>query len=140
MSRRPRAMKPRPAPLSIRLSDDEREALEALAAGRPVSSYVKSVLFGMAPSPRRAFRQAADPKSLAAVLARLGRSGLAESLKVLAAQAEAGTLYADAGLRARLREACEDVRAMRALLMQGLGKEVPPVATRANFSDVGGWL
>lgn len=139
MSRRPRAVKPRPAPLSIRLRDDERRRLEALAAGRPVSTYVKSVLFGAAPSPRRAFRQAADPKSLAAVLARLGQSGLADSLKILARQAEAGTLYSDADLHARLLAACDDVRAMRALLMQGLGKEVPPVTTRTDFGSLGAW-
>lgn len=140
MNRPPRAVKSRPAPLSIRLSDDERRRLEALAAGRPVSAYVKSVLFGAGVSPRRAFRQASDPKSLAALLARLGQSGLADSLKVLARQAEAGTLYADATLHARLLAACDDVRAMRAMLMQGLGKEVPPpVQSLSRLSGIGGW-
>lgn len=138
MSSRPRAVKPRPAPLSIRLNDDERRRLEALAAGRPVSTYIKSILFGAAPSPRRAFRQAADPKSLAALLARFGQSGLAENLTVLARQAEAGTLYCDASLHAQLRAACAEVRAMRVMLMQGLGKEVPPADTFAQLGGMGG--
>lgn len=124
MSHQSRRSAPRPAPLSIRLSDDERRRLEALAAGRPVSSYVKSVLFGTNLSLRRAFRHAADTQLLATLLARLGQSGLADSLRRIARQAEAGTLYCDAALHDQLRAACADVQAMRALLMQGLGKDV----------------
>lgn len=137
MSDRPRRGKRRDAPLSIRLSGAERSFLTAWAGQQPLSTYVKSVLFGS--EGRAVYRPDIDRQAVAQVLAMLGKSGLADSLARLARQAEAGTLYCDASLHAQLCNACSDVAALRALLMRALGKDTAPPAGDA-FRRAGGPL
>lgn len=137
MSARPRRGKQRAAPLSVRLSDAERSFLSVRAGQQPLSTYVKSVLFGS--EGRTAYRPDMDRQAVAQVLAMLGKSGLADSLARIARQAEAGTLYCDASLHAQIGSACLDVAALRALLMRALGKDTAPPAGDA-FRRAGGPL
>jgi hypothetical protein len=58
---------------------------------------------------------------LAEVLACLGSARLANNLNQLAKAANTGALYCDAETKAELIRACDDVRAMRLLLMEALG-------------------
>jgi hypothetical protein len=62
-----------------------------------------------------------DHQALAEVLACLGSSRIANNLNQLAKAANSGSLYFDQGTKAALNAACGDIRAMRQLLMQGLG-------------------
>lgn len=116
----------RPAPLSIRLNDSERQQLTALAGGLPLSSYIKAVLFRDEASAMRRPPRAvcADRQLLGRVLAALGQSRLASNLNQLAKAANSGSLFCDDQITARLAEACREISAIRVLLMQALGKRI----------------
>ncbi|MFQ6550670.1 hypothetical protein AADZ90_022265 [Aestuariibius sp. 2305UL40-4] len=68
------------------------------------------------------------------MLAKLGESGLSESLSDLAAAARIGALPVDEDLEADLRAACAEIAALRVVLMQGLGVD----AARAAYPDLFG--
>lgn len=128
----------RPSPVSIRLSDAERSALVARAGQRPVSTYIKAILFGGGVPPRREARSVTpDREALGRVLAALGKSNLGDSLARLARQAETGALYCDPETLAGLRRAADDIRVMRVMLMQALGKEADPGPSDV-FNDAAG--
>lgn len=116
----------REAPFSLRLTFEERAKLEHQAGGMPLSAYIKSVLFADdAPVYRQRRRTpAADDKLLAELLACLGASRLSNNLNQLAKAANSGSLYCDEGTKVALNRACDDVQAMRVLLMRGLGIQV----------------
>lgn len=113
-------------PFSIRLTEAERAFIEKRAGTTPLPTYVREILLGRAAETRRV-RQTplADCKPLAHALAVLGKSGLATSLQSLALMAATGVLYVDGETEAFLRRSCEDVREIRDLLLQALGKEPP---------------
>lgn len=115
----------RPAPLSIRLSEAERKALETRAGGLPLSTYVKQTIFALgAPAKRRIPRAASVDRELAAqLLATLGASRLASNLAQIAKHANQGSLHFDDLTKADLRGACGDIRDMRGRLMRALGKD-----------------
>lgn len=133
------AQRPRPAPLSIRLSTEERVRLERDAAGISLAAYIKGRVFGE-DVPRRTTRGKApirDHKVLGQLLAQLGASRLASNLNQLAKAAHAGALPVTPDTEAALQRACVDIAVMRALLMQGLGmraQEPEPVHTTVMLS------
>ena len=113
----------RPAPLSLRLSDQERQKLTAQAGSLPLSSYIKSVVFSdAAPKYRRKKKPPVeDQRLLAEILARLGQSRTASNLNQIAHHLNQGTLIVDDDLRRDLLEAIADVAWMRVTLMSALG-------------------
>lgn len=115
----------RPAPLSIRLSESERRTLETRAGGLPVSTYVKHVIFAQgAPAFRRRPRTVSVDQELAGrLLAALGASRMASNLSQIAKHANLGNLFFDEETKADIRQACDNIREMRTLLMGALGKE-----------------
>lgn len=121
----------RAPPFSLRLSFEERKVLEQAAGGLPIAGYIKSLLFAEH-APRRAVRRRApvkDAKALAEVLACLGTSRIANNLNQLAKAANSGSFYFDRETKVQLGAACDDIRAMRQLLMGALGMklgEEPP--------------
>lgn len=134
----PDAVGKRPSPLSVRLSDSERQELERRADGEALSAYVKRQLFAEAAKPAPA-----NNALLAQLLATLGGSRVASNVARLAQAAETGSLVADDGTTRRLIEACDDIRLMHNALMRGLGKaERAPsgheVRARAAFAAARG--
>lgn len=113
----------RPAPFSLRLSEDERARLVAEAAGAPLGSYVKAKLFGGTPPVRmrRTGLAVEDRAALAQALGLLGRSGLSSNLNQLAHAAHIGALGVTPDVEDELRAALAEVRAIRALLLSALG-------------------
>lgn len=125
-------------PLSIRLTFEERAALEQKAAGQSLSSYVKNQVFGasggstlgpglglnIGASSRRA---RADTRLLSQILAKLGETNLALSMDELAEAASTGSLYVDHEVEAQLKQACADIAEIRLLLLEALGKRRRPV-------------
>lgn len=113
--------KARPAPLSLRLSSEERASLERAAGGMPLGTHIKSILFDGAaqrvhrPSPVR------DERTMAQILARLGGSGLAAHMNALVDAARSGSLACDDEIAALLRAACADIATMRSMLVAALG-------------------
>lgn len=131
----------RVAPFSLRLTFEERVRLERQAGSLPLSAYIKSVIFAdSAPQYRKRRRAAAaDEKLLAEALAALGASRIANNLNQLAKAANSCTLYFDQDTKADIKRACEDVRAMRMLLMRALGLQddeqpSPPESTSQSFA------
>lgn len=135
-----RTRTPRQAPFSLRLNFAERAQLEKQAGGMHLSAYIKSVLFAEdAPTYRKRRRPAeADQKILAEVLACLGASRISNNLNQLAKAAHTGSLIVDDDTKADIKQASEDIRAMRLLLMEALGKETseprPEESTSQSFT------
>ena len=106
----------RPAPFSVRLSDDERKELvrRAEAAGLSIGGYWKSAVFNSAPS-RKSRRPRTDTAELAKLLGQLGRVG--NNLNQLAR-----TLNYEGSVEIlQLDNALKDLSDMRAAVMHVLG-------------------
>lgn len=114
----------RPAPFSLRLTDEERQRLEAQAGAMPKGAYIKSVVFAEdAPKYRRRRKPPApEQQLLAEVLARLGQSRQASNLNQIAKHLNQGTLVVDPELEEDLKRAVAEVAWMRETLMRALGK------------------
>lgn len=113
---------PRPTPFSLRLTFEERAALEAQAGAMPLGAYIRSRLLGGTAAPRKARRRPVkDDEALARVLGALGNARLANNLNQLARAANAGALPVTPETMQALIAACRDVQGMRADLMKALG-------------------
>ncbi|MEM1341465.1 MAG: hypothetical protein AAGA97_00775 [Pseudomonadota bacterium] len=118
----PRKKKKHPAPLSIRLSEDERAQLQSWAGRKPLSTYVKECLFkGRKPRKAANSNPVQDYEALARVLGALGRSGIFRNLDGLAKQAEEGTLDLSDDTIQAIVAACLCVSEMRNDLVRALG-------------------
>lgn len=133
----------RAPPFSLRLTFQERAKLEKQAGALPLSAYIKSVVFSEDAPIYRQRRKAAevDQKLLAEVLACIGASRISNNLNQLAKAVNQGALYVDDDVASDIVSACNDVRAMRLLLMQALGMQVEdhhrkPESTSQSFARV----
>jgi Mobilization protein NikA len=117
------ARKKRPAPLSIRVSDEEREKLKVDAAGGSIHGYVRNRLFGADASSSIRVRRGKtiDHEILGRVLGALGQSRLSSNINQIAKAANIGALPVTPELTATLHEVCTDIRAMRRDLIMALG-------------------
>lgn len=125
----PKADRPRKAlaPFSIRLTQEERERLEAEAKGKPLGVYIREKLFADAASPRKARRKPApDQALLAKVLGMLGQSRLANNMNQIAKAAHIGVIILTPALIEDIEQACRDIRIMRDALLAALG--FPPAS------------
>lgn len=112
----------RPAPFSIRLSTDERDALKRKAGQRPLGSYIRNKLLGDDVTPRKATRTPTiNYALLGQVLGMLGKSDQVRCLFMLLVAAEAGSIELADDENAALTQACDQVHEMRGLLVKALG-------------------
>lgn len=114
-----------PTPFSLRLTFEERAALEQSAGNRPLGAYIRSKLFDGTEAPRkrrsRTRKPRKDEKALGELLGKLGESHLASNVNQLAKAANSGSLPVTPDTEKALHNACDDVRTMRILLMKALG-------------------
>ncbi|MEL7106286.1 MAG: hypothetical protein AAGM21_10225 [Pseudomonadota bacterium] len=112
----------RPAPLSLRLSENERAKLEYQAGGLALGAYIKSVVFDdSAPMHRkRKAAPSAEMQLLAEVLARLSDTRTAANINQIAKHLNQGTLVVDEELEADLNQALADIAWMRTTLVKAL--------------------
>lgn len=116
--------KPRRAPFSLRLTENERADLLTRAGGLPLGFYVKQILFADTARPARKPKAVlADHALLGRVLAGLGGSRLASNLNQIARAANMGSLPVTEETEADLRQACAEIAEMRTLLLSALGIE-----------------
>jgi len=111
-------------PFSLRLTLDERAKLERDAAGQAVSVYVRHMLFGDQPVPRRRApkkKASVDQVALSRLLAALGASRLSQNLNQLAKAVNTGSLPVTPETERDLKDACQAVVLIRADLMRALG-------------------
>ena len=116
--------------LTIRLSIDERSALEARAdrLGLSMGGYCKSVIFNT-PAPKASRRPAKDKAELARLLGQVSQLGnnvnqIAKRLNVTSSLDQP-----------RLREAINDLHDIRAAILHALGYQ--DVETDIQLSDTG---
>lgn len=115
-----------PAPISLRLTNEERSWLESAAKGHTISEYIRSRLFRQVPGVydlREAGRLSAQNRQilLARILAELGRSGFAKSLTEIAQAARAGVLPLTPDVIETIEDACRQIRDIRGRLLRALG-------------------
>ena len=116
---------PKSAPFSLRLTFEERAALQKAAGNLPLGAYIKLKAFDgrpLQPQGQGMRRPVKDPEALAQILALLGRARLANNLNQLAHAANTGSLPVTPDTLAAIREACAEVGAMRQALLQALGQ------------------
>lgn len=112
-----------PSPITLRVTDEEREMLKAAAAGMSVSAYIRKCVFGDATAPRkiRSKVPVKDQAALARILGMMGQSRIANNLNQLAYQANAGSLLIDEKSEKEINEAYTHTLFMRAELVKALG-------------------
>ncbi|MGC3940908.1 plasmid mobilization protein [Roseobacter sp. EG26] len=113
------------SPVTLRLTAQEREKLEELAAGMTLSAYIRACVFAEETKRRKKRPKdvIADKKAAAEALALLGQSRIASNLNQLAYQANIGGLAIEDEEKAQLADATAHLTAIRALLLQALGKD-----------------
>lgn len=118
---------PSVAPISLRLTQEERAQLEHEAGSLSLSAYIRSRLFGAQPkpdlplAPEMRLSPGERQKLLAQLLARLGGLRIGPSLAELAHAARIGALPLTPEVLAELRAACAEVRLIRTTLLRALG-------------------
>jgi len=113
------------SPVTLRLTPEERERLEELAAGMTLSAYIRACVFSQEEKRRKARPKdvVADKKAVAETLALLGQSRIASNLNQLAYHANVGALMIGEAEKAKIAEAYSHVLSIRSLLIQALGKQ-----------------
>lgn len=120
--------KPDHVPFSLRLSNEEREALKIRAKNKTVSAYIREQLFGHEQTPRQynLRRPSEDKQLLAKAMGELGKSRLSSNMNQIAKAANVGALPVTSELEQDLVHACEAIQQMRALLIRALGLSPGP--------------
>ncbi|MGC1507129.1 plasmid mobilization relaxosome protein MobC [Ketobacter sp.] len=119
------------SPFSMRLNQEERALLESKAGDRPLSAYVRWLLFkdDLPDMPKKRTRGEAtsiDHKALAQLLGALGQSRIASNINQLARAANSGSLPVNQEVLNALKEAVEAVHWMRETLIKALGLKPHP--------------
>ena len=109
------------SPFAIRLTENERQRLEAMAGSQPLGTYIKSVVLDDGVRRRAPRRVVADKESLAQILGLLGQSNVGARLDYLVEAIESGTLVLDQETVDAVIAACAEVHAMHGLLLKALG-------------------
>ncbi|MCG7870489.1 MAG: hypothetical protein JAZ11_00110 [Candidatus Thiodiazotropha lotti] len=111
-----------PAPFSLRLSEEERAALDRLARGQPWATYIKSVVFSdLRPPIRTKGHVIQDRKLFAQLLGLLGQSRLSQNVNQLAKASNSGSLPVTPETEKEIKEAAAAIRRMRSLLIEAMG-------------------
>ena len=119
----PKQEKPSQSPITLRVTDEERERLKSLAAGMSVSAYIRKCIFAgdATRRKRRSHMPVKDQEAMSRALALLGASRIANNLNQLAHQANIGSLIMEENTCAQIDETYAHVRLMRDELVSALG-------------------
>lgn len=118
-----------PPPFSLRLTFEERAALDRMAGGKPLGAYIRDRLLGERVARRASRRRPkTDDVAMARALSALGQSRLSSNLNQIAKAANMGALPVTPELEDELQAACADIQRMRQALMYALGYDggAPP--------------
>jgi hypothetical protein len=116
----------RPAPFAVRLTEAEKAALKARAGSRPLGAYIREMALDGLPEARRRRSPVRDGEALGRALGLLGQSRIANNLNQIAKAANQGSLPVTDEVEADLRAACAHIAEIRCLLLEALGKKLPP--------------
>lgn len=112
-----------PSPITLRLTDEEREHLKCLSEGMTMSAYIRKCVFGnkVTRRKRRVHTVVKDQKAIANILGLLGNTHMANNLNQLAYQANTGSLLIDEESEKEIKLACAHIAWMRVKLIEALG-------------------
>lgn len=122
--KKPTRRKKRPAPLSLRLSPDEREQLEHMAGNIPISTYIKGRLFAAndnTPPDMHDYTPVTEKQLLAKILGMLARMEIFLTIKGLLKIMESGQATLKPETEDALQAACNDISAIRRDLIKAQG-------------------
>ena len=112
------------APFSLRLTPQERALLAERAGQKSLGEYIRQTLF-QTQTPTRRVRKpkpVQDHVALGQILGLMGQSHIAQNLEELKKAVQTGELIVPHEATASLHEARAEMQALRALLLQALGK------------------
>jgi len=111
--------------LTVRVSNDQRTLLEQRAGNRPLADYIRQTLdIEETPKRSRAYKPQTDQVMLARILAALGSSDMAASMRDIADAARNGALPESPDTLLSLQAACLSIEKMRHDLISALGLKV----------------
>ena len=108
-------------PISIRLTKEERARLTADAGGKSLSAHAREKLLGCDLRLKPIRTPSPEAREIAQVLAALGHSEIAASLRDLSQAVADGLLPLDEETQELLKSACEAVHQLRDELIGALG-------------------
>ncbi|WP_431201561.1 plasmid mobilization relaxosome protein MobC [Bradyrhizobium betae] len=113
-------------PFSLRLTQQEKDRLQADAGGTPLGIYIRARLLEGDAAPRDESRQypIKDAEPLGRLLGLLGQSRITNNLNQLAKASNQGSLPVTKEVESELQQACVHVSEMRMLLLKALGIRV----------------
>jgi hypothetical protein len=111
------------APFSLRFTKEEREQLEKMAQGIPLSKFIRTKIFDGNAAPRRTKGRypIKDEKALSKLLGILGRSRISSNINQLARAANLGSMPVNMETQKKLDDACRAIFWMRQQLILSLG-------------------
>jgi hypothetical protein len=109
--------------LSVPLSPEQKVELLRRAGAKPVSTYARAILFPANdnPAPRRARRHKDREQFAGTLLAQLGKSEAATSLREIAHAVQLGTIVVTPETDSALREAAQSVADAAQAALRALG-------------------
>ncbi|MCB1681033.1 MAG: hypothetical protein KDI65_03790 [Alphaproteobacteria bacterium] len=108
-------------PLSVRLSQEEREQLEQAAGDIPLGAFIRSFLpFDPTQRKRKLKSPIKDHKIIAQILAMLGQSRISSNLNQIAKALSSDSLLVTPDTEEIIQEACKAIIQMRDMLMRAL--------------------
>lgn len=109
--------------ISLRLTADEYERLQAYSDGSSISSYVRACIFNRTKETRRGTRRSPvkNHQHLAEILGRLGQSRISNNLNQIARHANMGTLPLDPDIEQEIKIACAEIAWIKVRLIEALG-------------------
>lgn len=116
-----------PSPISLRLTQDEKDILKAAAKDTTISQYIRGRLFSFdadqihSPKTSKRISPQERQKLLAQILTGLGQSNLARSLEELAEAAKLGVLPLSQDVLSEIKTACAQIHQIRNMLIKALG-------------------
>jgi uncharacterized protein (DUF1778 family) len=113
--------KDKTTPISVRVTTEEKHQLQQAAGRSSVSDYVRMRIFSGDARLRAAPAPTTNMRQLAHILAALGHSELAPTLRKLLKAARIGALPASPETEEAIRNACDATIEMRSALMSALG-------------------
>ncbi|HTM82787.1 hypothetical protein [Asticcacaulis sp.] len=118
-------------PTSIRITETEKEWIDAARGDLSISDYFRSlvqVAYSVSPDMRKRRRRepVKNQAELAHALALLGQSRLFSNLAQATEHLNKGTWFPDMDTEALIRQELEEMRKLRHHLLAALGKETTP--------------
>lgn len=112
----------RPSPMTFRATDEQKQEIRDKAGRMPVGAYIRFKVLDMPDPPQMRRRGiSSDQEILQEILKELASARLANNLNQIARACNRGQMKVTEETEAAMRQAYQDVRDMRLILLQALG-------------------